>query len=130
MHFYELAGGFVKDGLEHVGGELLTCHAAWCDDVACDVAICVDAGQYCLLCDGAYLGFAASVARWAIFGCGRGFKDAKIGYLLRLTKLFRWSGGRFIGQDGSAFCFITCNLRKKSIWLGRWWAGGKRGGHP
>ena len=48
------------------GGELLACCAAWCDGVACDVTICVDAGQYCLLCDGAYLDFAASIARWAI----------------------------------------------------------------
>ena len=81
-HFHELAGGFVIDGLEHVSGELLACHAAWCDDVACDVAVCVDAGQYCLLCDGAHLGFAASVTKWAIFGCRCGFEDAKIGYLL------------------------------------------------
>jgi hypothetical protein len=48
-HFHELAGGFVEDVLEHVGGELLACRAKWCDDVACDVAMCVDAGQYCLL---------------------------------------------------------------------------------
>ncbi len=102
-HFHELAGGFVEDGLERVGGELSACRAAWCDDVACVVAMCVDAGQYCLLCDGAYLGVAASAARWAIFWCGRGFKDAKIGYSLRSTKLFKWSGGRLIGQDGSAF---------------------------
>ncbi len=124
LHFYELAGGFVKDGLEHVCGELLACRDVWCDDVACDVTVCVDAGQYCLLCDGAYLGFAASVARWAIFGCGCGVKDAKIGYLLRLTKLFKQSGGRFIGQDGLAFLFITCHRWKKSFWMGRWWAGG------
>ncbi len=123
-HFHELAGGCVKDGLEHVGVELSACRAAWCDDVAYDVAICVDAGQYCLLCDGAYLGFPASVARWAIFGCGHGFKDAKIDYLLRSMKLFKRSGGRFIGQDGSVFLFITCRRRKKSFWLGRWWAGG------
>ena len=129
-HFHELADGFVKDGLEHVGRELLACRAAWCDDVACDVDVCVDAGQDCLLSDGAYLSFAASVARWAIFGCRCGFKDTKICYSLRSTKLFRWSGGRFIGQYGSAFLFITCNRRKKSFWLGRWWAGGKRGGHP
>ena len=37
MHFHELACGFVEDDLEHVGGELLACRAAWCDDVACDV---------------------------------------------------------------------------------------------
>ncbi len=124
MHFHELASGFVKDGLEHGGGELLARRAAWCDDIACDVAVCVDAGQYCLLCDGAYLGFAASVARWAIVGCGCDFEDAEIGYSLRLTKLFRLSRGRFIGQDGLAFLFITCNCQKKSFWLGRWWAGG------
>ncbi len=123
-HFHELAGGFVKDGLEHVGGELSVCRAAWCDDIACDVAACVDACQYCLLCDGGYLGFAASVARWAIYGCGCGFEDAEIGYLLRSTKLFRWSGGRFIGKNGLTFFFITCNCQKS-----RWWAGGKRGGH-
>ncbi len=123
-HFHELAGGFVENSLEHASGELLVCPAAWCDDLACDVAICVDAGQYCLLCDGAYLGFAASVARWAIFGCGRGFKDAKIGYLLRSTKLFKQSGGICIGQDGLAFLFITCHCQKKIFWLGRWWAGG------
>ncbi len=41
-HFHELASGFVEDGLEHVGGELSACHAAWCDDVACDVAVCVE----------------------------------------------------------------------------------------
>ena len=123
-HFHELASGFVEDGLEHVGGELLACHTVWCDDIACDVAVCVDAGQNCLLCDGAYLGFAASVARWAIFGCEHGFEDVKIGYLLRSPKLFKRSGGRFIGQDGSVFLFITCHCRKKSFWLGRWWAGG------
>ena len=123
-HFHELAGGFVKDGLEHVGGELSACRAAWCDDVACDVAMCVDSCQYCLLCDGVYLGFAASVAIWTIFGCGRGVEDAKIGYSLRSTKLFKWSGGRFIRQDGLAFHFITCHRQKKSFWLGRWWAGG------
>jgi hypothetical protein len=82
------------------GGELLACCAAWCDGVACDVTICVDAGQYCLLCDGAYLGFAASIARWAIVRCGCGFEDAKIGYSLRWTKLFERSGGRHIGRDG------------------------------
>jgi hypothetical protein len=130
LHFHELAGGFVKDGLKHVSGELPACRAAWCDDVVCDVAVCVDAGQYCLLCDGGYLCFAVSVARWAIFGCGCGFKDANIGCLLRLTKLFRQSGGRFIEQDGLVFFFVACNCRKKSFWLGRWWAGGKRGGHP
>ena len=92
--FHELADGFVKDGLEHVGGELSVCRAAWCDDVACDVAVCVDVGQYCLLCDGAYLGFAVSVARWAISRCGHGFKDAEIGYLLRSTKLL---GGVEVG---------------------------------
>ncbi len=100
------------------------CRAAWCDDVACDVPICVDAGQYCLLCDGAYMGFAVSIARWAIFQCGHGFEDAEIGYSLRITKIFNQSGGRFIGQDGSAFLVITCHRRKKSFWLGRWWAGG------
>ncbi len=84
----------------------------------------VDAGQYCLLCDGVYLGFAVSIARWAIAGCGHGFEDAKIGYSLRSTKLFKQSGGRFIGQDGSMFLFIICHCRKKRIWLGRWWAGG------
>jgi hypothetical protein len=113
MHFHDLVCGFVKNGLEHVGEELLACCAAWCDDVACDVAICVDAGQYCLLCDDAYnLGFAASIVRWAIVGWGRGFEDAKIGYSLRSTKLFKRSGGRHIGRDGS------------SVKLGRWWAGG------
>ena len=65
----------------------MACRAAWCDGVACDVTVCVDAGQYCLLCDGAYLGFAASVARWAIAGCGCDFEDAEIGYSLRSTKL-------------------------------------------
>ena len=69
-HFHELAGGIVEDGLEHVGGELLVCRAAWCDDVACDVAECVDAGQYCLLCDSAYLGFAASVQDGPSLGVG------------------------------------------------------------
>jgi hypothetical protein len=101
MHFHELACEFVKDGLEHVGGELLACCSAWCDDVACDVTICVDAGQYCLLCDGAYLGVAASIVQWAIVGCGRGFEDAQIGYSLRSMNLFERSGGRHIGQDGS-----------------------------
>jgi hypothetical protein len=52
------------------------------------------------LCDGAYLGFAASIARWAIVRCGCGFEDAKIGYSLRWTKLFERSGGRHIGRDG------------------------------
>ena len=66
-----------------ISKELSACRAVWCDDLVCDVAMCVDAGQYCLLYDGAYLRFAASVARWAIFGGGRGFKDAKIGYSLR-----------------------------------------------
>ena len=61
--------------------------AEWCDDVACDVAICVDAGQYCLLCDGAYLGFAASIARWAIVGCGCGFEDAKM-LFVEINKAF------------------------------------------
>ncbi len=117
-HFHELACRFGEDSLEHVGGELSVCHASWCDDLACDVAMCVDAGQYCFLCDGAYLGSAASIARWAIFGCGCGFEDAEIGYLLRATKLFKRSGGRDIGQDGS------------SVRLGGWWAGGERGGHP
>ena len=100
-HFHELACG-VENGLEHVGGELLACCTAWCDDVACDVAICVDASQNCLLCDGVYVGFAASIARGAIVGFGRGFEDAEIGYLLRSTRLFKGSGGRFIGQDGSS----------------------------
>ena len=113
-----MACRFVEDGLEHVGRELLACCAVWCDDIAYDVAICVDEGQYCLLCGGAYLGFAVSIARWAIVGCGRGFEDAKIGYLLRLAKFFKRSGGRHIGQDGS------------SVRLGRWWAGEERGGHP
>ena len=97
MHFHELACGFAKDRLEHVGGELRACRAVWCDDVACDVAVCVDAGQNCLLCDGAYLGFTVSIARWAIVKIGLGFEDAKIGYLLRATELFKRSGGRFTG---------------------------------
>lgn len=102
MHFHELACGFVKDGLEHVRWELSACRAARCDDVACDVAVCGDAGQNHLLCDGAYLGFTASIARWAIFGIGLGFEVAEIGYLLRSTELFKRSGGRFIGQDGAS----------------------------
>ncbi len=60
----------------------------------------------------------------AIFGWEHGVKDAKIGYSLRLTKLFKLSGGRFIGQDGLGFLFRTCHRRKKNFWLGRWWAGG------
>jgi hypothetical protein len=49
------------------------------------------------LCDGAYLGFTVSIARWAIVKIGLGFEDAKIGYLLRATELFKRSGGRFTG---------------------------------
>ncbi len=48
-HFHEMARGFVKDGVEHVGGVLSLSCTVSCDMAAHHFAIVVDAGQQSLL---------------------------------------------------------------------------------
>jgi hypothetical protein len=58
--------GYVKDSVEHVGGELLLCCMAGCDWVAHHLTISADTGQHSLLSYYLDLGLTVGVACRAV----------------------------------------------------------------
>ncbi len=79
-HFHEMACGFVKDSVEHVGGVLsLSCVASH-DRAACCFSIIGDAGQQSLLSHCTDLGLTAGVACRTILRVYLVFQYSQIGY--------------------------------------------------
>ncbi len=94
LHFHEVAHGFVKDSMEHIGGELLLCCVVGCDRVACHFTIIADTGQHGLLSYHLDLGLTVGVA------C----RTVQMVYLvIQMSRLaICWEQRSFVsGEDGS-----------------------------
>jgi hypothetical protein len=85
-HFREIAPGFFKDSMEHVGGVLLLSFAVHCDMAAHHFAIVVDAGQQSLLSYCMDLGLTAGVACWTIHRVYFVIQYTQVGYSLGLPE--------------------------------------------
>jgi hypothetical protein len=97
-HFHEVARGFVKDSVEHVGGVLLLSCAMGSDGAACPFAIIVDAVQEGLLSYCTDLGLTAGVGCRTIHQIYLVIQYSQVGYSLGSTKFCEW-GGRYMWHD-------------------------------
>ncbi len=88
-HFHEMARGFVKDSMEHVGS---------CDRAACYFAIIVDAGQQSLLSNCMDLDLTAGVLCRTIHWVYLVIQYSQVSYLLGSPEFCEWEGW-YMGHD-------------------------------
>jgi hypothetical protein len=97
-HFHEMARGFVKDSMKHVGGVLLLSCTASSDRAACCFTMIVDAGQQSLLSYCTDLGLTVGVACRTIHRVYLVIQYSQVGYLLGSPEFHEW-GGWYMGHD-------------------------------
>jgi hypothetical protein len=98
LHFHEMAHGFVKNNVEHVGRVLLLSCAVSPDRAACCFAMIVDAGQQSLLSYCMDWGLITSVACRTIYGVYFFIQYSQASYSLGLLEICEW-GGWYMGHD-------------------------------
>ncbi len=97
-HFHEMARGFIKNSVEHVGGVLSLSYAASRDWAGCSFAIIVGAGQQNLLRYCMDLGLTAGVVCRAIHWVYLVIQYSQVGYSLGLPEFCEW-GEWYMGHD-------------------------------